>query len=202
MRENALVRNKALLEMLNLKNATREIIRPAVVERPQPRRANTSAAQLGPTRRSTRLAGQRSEGDDEMGAEEEGERGGDGETDAGGADVDSTEGGEGEGEEGGERQEVGGKDDEESGNPEDEGDEEEGEREEGGEHQAGAQKERQKGGENVGGEQARWPKWLADGHTLLSACPEDGSEWKEVVETWVQLEKAYGFKTSVSLPKF
>ncbi|KAJ7805533.1 hypothetical protein B0H14DRAFT_2222177, partial [Mycena olivaceomarginata] len=43
-----------------------------------------------------------------------------------------------------------------------------------------------------------WPKWLADGHTLLSACPEDGSKWKEVVETWVQLEKAYGFKTSTS----
>ncbi|KAJ7753701.1 hypothetical protein B0H14DRAFT_2635579 [Mycena olivaceomarginata] len=92
--------------------------------------------------------------------------------------------------------EVGGKVDKENGNPEDEGDKEEGERKEGGEHQAGAQKEHQKGGENVGGEQVRWPKWLADGHTLLSACPEDGSKWKEVVETWVQLEKAYGFKTS------
>ncbi|KAJ7876460.1 hypothetical protein B0H14DRAFT_3436547 [Mycena olivaceomarginata] len=49
MRENALVRNKVLLEMLNLKDATRGIIRPAVVERLQPRPANTSAAQLGPT---------------------------------------------------------------------------------------------------------------------------------------------------------
>lgn len=36
MRENVLVQNKVLLEMLNLRDATREIIHPAVVERLQP----------------------------------------------------------------------------------------------------------------------------------------------------------------------
>jgi hypothetical protein len=41
-----------------------------------------------------------------------------------------------------------------------------------------------------------WPRWMADGFTLLSGCPHEGREWKAAVETWTRLEKAYGFKTS------
>ncbi|KAJ7825747.1 hypothetical protein B0H14DRAFT_2164473, partial [Mycena olivaceomarginata] len=40
--------------------------------------------------------------------------------------------------------------------------------------------------------------WMSDSLTLLRGCPQGGSEWDAVVETWTQLEKVYAFQTSVS----
>ncbi|KAJ7711697.1 hypothetical protein B0H14DRAFT_2645637 [Mycena olivaceomarginata] len=78
--ENALVRNRALLERLNLKDATKEILSPALVEgHPRPRPpANKSAAQEGPTRKSSRLAGQGAEveGENQPGGKARGEESG------------------------------------------------------------------------------------------------------------------------------
>jgi hypothetical protein len=67
------------------------------------------------------------------------------------------------------------------------------------------EQERKRGGEkeaeNAGEEgPTTWPKWMANGHTLLKACPVGGRDksWATVVKTWVLLEEAYDFETSVS----
>jgi hypothetical protein len=70
------------------------------------------------------------------------------------------------------------------------------------------EQEREKGGEKGAEKEAEmaeerpttWPKWMANGHALLSACPAGGSEesWATVVKTWALLEEAYGFESFVS----
>ncbi|KAJ7654193.1 hypothetical protein B0H17DRAFT_1214456 [Mycena rosella] len=31
---------------------------------------------------------------------------------------------------------------------------------------------------------SNWPKWMVDEYQLLKACPEDGNEWREAVHMW------------------
>ncbi|KAJ7718507.1 hypothetical protein B0H14DRAFT_2412479 [Mycena olivaceomarginata] len=60
----------------------------------------------------------------------------------------------------------------------------------------GGEKEGDEEGEQDSSEGTRRPKWMLDGLTLLRGCPQGGSEWDAVVETWTQLEKVYAFQTS------
>ncbi|KAJ6550937.1 hypothetical protein B0H10DRAFT_1850008, partial [Mycena sp. CBHHK59/15] len=42
-------------------------------------------------------------------------------------------------------------------------------------------------------------KWMVDGCALLKTCPGGSDEWAALVEGWITLETAYGFKTGVSI---
>lgn len=61
------------------------------------------------------------------------------------------------------------------------------------------EKEGERESERTGGNSATWPKWMANGHTILNTCPVGGSNssWATVV-TWALLEEAYSFESSVS----
>jgi hypothetical protein len=77
-----------------------------------------------------------------------------------------------------------------------------GREQEGGVMENGGEKEGDEEGEQDSSEGTRRPKWMSDGLTLLWCCPQGGSKWDTVVETWTQLEKVYVFQTSVSRLRF
>ncbi|KAJ7429151.1 hypothetical protein B0H11DRAFT_1614496, partial [Mycena galericulata] len=43
-----------------------------------------------------------------------------------------------------------------------------------------------------------WAKWMTDGFEVLEGCA-GGKGWSEAVQRWTELERAYGFATSVRL---
>ncbi|KAF8145478.1 hypothetical protein K438DRAFT_1629980, partial [Mycena galopus ATCC 62051] len=42
------------------------------------------------------------------------------------------------------------------------------------------------------------PKWMKDGYTLLDVCRAGAENWRAVVNSWTELEEAYGFLTSTA----
>jgi hypothetical protein len=99
-RENNIVRNAALLDALNLRQASAQILgppKPTPPPRPRPRPRAPNAAPQGAVRKSSRLAkeGGRAEKDTARGGGEDDEEGGEGK----GEEEEDEEGREGEGEE-------------------------------------------------------------------------------------------------------
>jgi hypothetical protein len=200
-RENALVRNAALLQELNLLRATSQILGPAapIKTRPKPCPAFRGAPQE-PQRKSLRLAGnvggEAGGTEEENGAvgEENGEDGGEGEGGGEGGETDEQQA-DGQDSAGG-KENVAEEDQEQAGAK--------GENENENENEGGkGEKEKERAAGNAEDESesaVSWPKWMSDAHTLLTACPAGGSEdnWVATVRTWVQLEESYGFQSSVS----
>ncbi|KAJ7693190.1 hypothetical protein B0H17DRAFT_1330545 [Mycena rosella] len=230
--ENTLVRNAAMMKVLDLDHALRGLIQPTLPVRPKPRPKPRDA---GPPRKSMRLAGGKTIEGDKGGGAHGGGKGKGNEADGGGARGGDKGGGarsrgnEGGGADGGgarEGDELGGSHGEPSAASVDRVSEHEKqweraleeERREREELERGKELEREKeleheesGGEKESEherEQGRtidpvgsvdktgWPTWMQNGHTLVSACR--GDKWDSVVETWIALEKAYGFQTSAA----